>query len=164
MNICRVFLFVWLTLAAANAQAEDDTAIINVTVTVNAEPCVINNNQVIDIDFGNDVITTDVAAGLAQRFIYYSLDCEDADPNKQLVMRISGAGASFNSDYLQTSIPDLGIKISTDGDALFRMNSDMLIDATHEPPTLKATLVKAPNTRLPTGEFSAGATMTVGYQ
>lgn len=163
MKLSRVLLAVWALMVTTCGYADDYTAVINVTVTVNAEPCVINNNQAIDVDFGNDVVTTDVAAGLAQRFIYYTLDCSGAEPGKTIGMKISGAGAEFNTDYLQTSMPDLAVKITTDGDVTYPLNTSMPISNTGEPPMLKATLMQRLGARLATGEFSAAATMSVEY-
>ncbi|MBE4916812.1 fimbrial protein [Enterobacter cloacae complex sp. P6RS] len=163
INRSHIFLATLAMLIAVGAHAEDNTAVITVTVTAVVEPCIINNNQTIDVDFGNDIATTDVAIGLAQRFIYYTLDCSDADPGKTLGMKISGTGSGFNTDYLQSSIPDLAIKITTDGDVTYPLNSTMPISNTGEPPSLKATLMQRPGSRLPTGEFSASATMSVNY-
>jgi type 1 fimbria pilin len=47
--------------------ADDNNINVTVKVTVQKLPCEINNNQVIDVDFGDSVITTDVARGVIER-------------------------------------------------------------------------------------------------
>uniref|UniRef100_UPI00397F1B1C fimbrial protein n=1 Tax=Salmonella sp. s55004 TaxID=3159675 RepID=UPI00397F1B1C len=82
---------------------------------------------------------------------------------KTLKMHITGNGADFNSDLLQTSIPELAVKLKADGSD-FPLNSDLTLASTTDKPVLVAALVGKPGSRLPTGEFTAGATMTVDYQ
>ncbi|WP_336219256.1 fimbrial protein [Citrobacter amalonaticus] len=146
-----------------SAVAEQNTAIITVNVTVNAAPCVINNDQNIDVDFGDSVITTDVAKGSVEKEVNYTLDCTSADQSKTLVMRISGTGATFDDKSLKTSIPELGIKMKADG-VDYPINTNLALASSTTKPALKALLVAQPGARLPTGGFTAGATMTVDYQ
>ncbi|WP_313080851.1 fimbrial protein [Atlantibacter sp.] len=150
-------------LVTGAAVAEDNTAIITVQVTVNAAPCEINNNQMIDVDFGNNVITTDVAKGTVEKTVNYTLDCTEADQTKTLAMRISGSGADFDDKVLKTSIPELGVKLKADG-AEYPLNTDLALASSTSKPALTALLVQQPGSRLPTGGFTAGATMTVNYQ
>lgn len=150
-------------LITGTAMAEDNTAVITVKVTVNATPCEINNNQVIDVDFGNNVITTDVAGGMVEKPVNYTLDCTNADQSKTLVMRISGIGADFDDSVLKTSIPELGVKLKADGTS-FPLNTNLALASSASKPALTALLVQQPGSRLPTGGFTAGATMTVDYQ
>ncbi|CCJ86239.1 fimbrial protein [Cronobacter dublinensis] len=145
------------------AYAEQNTAVITVQVTVVSAPCEINNNQLIDVDFGSSVITTDVAKGTVEKPVNYTLDCANADQSKMLVMRISGAGADFDSNVLKTSIAELGIKMKADG-ADYPLNSDLVLASPTDKPALTALLVQQPGAHLPTGGFTAGATMTVNYQ
>lgn len=150
-------------LAAGTAIAEQNTATITVKVTVNAVPCEINNNQSIDVDFGDSIIITDVPKGTVEKAVNYTLDCAKADQEKTLVMRISGAAADFNDTLLQTSITALGIKLKADG-ADFPLNTDLPLATSNSKPALVAQLVQQSGARLPTGGFTAGATMTVDYQ
>lgn len=145
------------------AVADQNTAVITVNVTINASPCEINNNQNIDVDFGDNVITTDVAKGIVEKDVNYTLDCTSADQSKTLVMRISGTGAVFDDKSLKTSIPELGIKMKADG-VDYPVNTDLVLATSSSKPALKALLVQQPGAHLPTGGFTAGATMTVDYQ
>lgn len=163
MNKAIIFGLLCIIPVSLAALAEDNTAIITVTVTVNAAPCEINNNQLIDVDFGDSVITTDVAKGTVEKPVNYTLDCANADQNKTLAMRISGAGADFDDKVLKTSIPELGVKMKADG-ADYPLNSNLTLASATSKPALTALLVQQPGARLPTGGFTAGATMTVDYQ
>ncbi|WP_105665501.1 fimbrial protein [Cronobacter dublinensis] len=163
MNKAIIFGLLCIIPVSLAALAEDNTAIITVTVTVNAAPCEINNNQLIDVDFGDSVITTDVAKGTVEKPVNYTLDCTNADQNKTLAMRISGVGAGFDDKVLKTSIPELGVKMKADG-ADYPLNSNLTLASATSKPALTALLVQQPGARLPTGAFTAGATMTVDYQ
>jgi len=145
------------------AWADQNTATITVNVTINATPCKINNNQNIDVDFGDSVITTDVAKGVVEKDIAYTLDCTNADQNEALAMSIKGTGADFNADVLKTSIPELGINLKADG-IDYPLNTELALANSSSKPNLKAVLVQQSGTHLPTGIFTAGATMTVDYQ
>ncbi|EPH6761667.1 fimbrial protein [Cronobacter dublinensis] len=163
MRLTLLVVALLLGCACLSTQAENNTITINVKVSVSAPPCEINDNQLIDVDFGDSVITTDVAKGTVEKVVNYSLDCSSADQSKTLVMRISGTGADFDSKVLKTSIPALGVKLKADG-ADYSLNTDLVLASSSSKPELKAQLVQQQGARLPTGEFTAGATLTVGYQ
>jgi type 1 fimbria pilin len=158
----------WLGVVLAltayqGAWADQNTAVVTVNVTIAASPCEINNNQNIDVDFGNSVITTDVAKGVVEKEVNYTLNCTSADQSKTLAMTITGAGAAFDADILKTTIPELGIRIKADG-IDYPLNTELALANSSSKPNLKALLVQQPGAHLPTGAFTAGATMTVNYQ
>lgn len=139
------------------------TAPLTVKVTIIAAPCEINSGKLIDVDFGDEIAVTDVAAGLVEKEINYDLNCSNMDTAKSLKMEIDGDGADFNADVLKTSITDLGVKIEANG-ADYHLNTALNFDNADSKPALKAVLVQKPGARLQTGEFTAGATMKVDYQ
>lgn len=164
MKLHRLAIAVLVGGVISNAAMADDNSImVTVKVTVRALPCKINDNQVIDVDFGDSVITTDVARGVVEKDVNYTLDCTNADVSKTLAMRIKGSGATFDDKSLKTSIPELGIKMKADG-VDYPVNTDLVLANSTSKPALKAQLVQQPGARLPTGGFTAGATMTVDYQ
>ncbi|ELY9424135.1 fimbrial protein [Cronobacter dublinensis] len=164
MKLSGLAALVLLGAASFSAQAtEPTTTMITVKVTVVAAPCTINDDQVIDVDFGDSVVTTEVAKGNIEKTVNYTLDCTSADQSKTLAMRISGTGADFDDQVLKTSIAALGIKLKAEG-ADFPLNTDLALATTSSKPALVAQLVQQPGSRLPTGGFTAGATMTVNYQ
>lgn len=144
-------------------RADQNTAILTVNVTINVPPCDINNNNTINIDFGNNVAVTDVAAGLVKKPINYTLECSNIDTSKSLKIMIHGTGADFDSNVLQTSIPDLAIQLQANGTNL-PLNTNVNFANVENKPVLEALLVQKPGARLATGDFKAGATMTVDYQ
>lgn len=143
--------------------AADNTANITVNVMVTADVCEINNGQNIDVDFGDSIVTTDVMAGTVQKTIAYTFDCSNADTSKTLKMRITGSEADFTGGLLKTTISDLAIKLKADG-VDYPINSDLSLASKDYKPNLVAVLVGKPGARLPTGGFTAGATMMVDYQ
>ncbi|EOC1324721.1 fimbrial protein [Cronobacter dublinensis] len=163
MRLSLLVATLLLGSVCSSTNAANNTITINVKVTVNAPPCQINNNQLIDVDFSDSVITTDVAKGTVEKPVNYTLDCANAEQGKTLVMRISGTGADFDNNILKTSISALGVKLKADG-VNYPLNTDLALTSSTSKPELKALLVQQSGARLPTGEFTAGATMTVSYQ
>lgn len=162
-NVKWLFALFMLIITSIRVCFADNTATITVNVTIVNSPCVINNNQPIDVDFGNDVAVTDVATGLVEKRINYELDCSSMDIEKSLEMTISGTGADFDTEVLKTSILNLGVKIKANGNS-FPLNSAFDFATAETKPTLTALLVQKPGSRLDVGAFTAGATMTVVYQ
>ncbi len=156
-------VFMLMSAISFAAMADQNTAVITVQVTIYTPPCEVNNNQVIDVDFGDNIITTDVAAGMIEKPVNYTIDCSSADTSKQLKMTISGMGADFDDTVLKTSIPELGVKIKANGSD-YPVNTDLNFGTANSKPVLTALLVQQPGTRLPTGGFSASANMRVDYQ
>lgn len=163
-KICWLSALCLLAAASQSVWAGgDNTAIITVNVIISASPCEINHNQNIDVDFGSEIAVTDVAAGLIEKDISYDLDCSSMDTAKSLQLVIQGTGADFDADSLKTSMTDLGVKIKANG-ADYPLNTAINFASADSKPALKAQLVQKSGARLQTGEFTAGATMTVGYQ
>lgn len=143
------------------AQAGTASTTVTVTVTVIAEPCVINSNNPIVVDFGNDVLTNKVDSGIYTQPVNYTLDCTAATGDT-LNMTISGTGAGFDTSVLQGGQTNLGIKLLKDGSAM-PLNTAIAFSRSTTP-VLQAQLVRAPGGKLTAGAFSASATMTVAYQ
>lgn len=163
MHIRTLWCLLPLWFSISSAFADESTAILNVTVTILSAPCIINNNQVIDIDFGSSIAVTDVASGTYQKPINYTLECNGGDTSPPLKMRISGNAVDFNTNELQTSIDNLAIAFEANGSP-YALNSDINFVSADTKPQLNAILTQKPGSRLDTGSFTAGATMTVGYQ
>jgi type 1 fimbria pilin len=135
----------------------------NLTISGNIllpPPCVINGDQVITVDFTNEVMTTRVDGINYRQPVPYTLECSASSTNA-LTMQIQGMDAGF-AGALQTSKGDLGIALSSDGQAI-PVNSWLNFTLPNQP-KLFATLVKRPGTTLTAGYFTSGATMVVDYQ
>ncbi|UTJ49466.1 fimbrial protein [Atlantibacter subterranea] len=137
----------------------EDVMITGGTITLPV--CNLNNGNQINIDFGNGIAVTDVASGTIEKTVDYSLSC--TYDNYGLKMKIIGNGASFNNNLLKTDIAELGITFKADG-ADYPLNSDFNFATAAAKPVLKAVLTQQAGARLPTGTFSASATMRVEYQ
>jgi type 1 fimbria pilin len=142
--------------------AQAASTVIKVTVTIVAPPpCEINNNDLIEVSFGNDVMTTRIDGSYKKRPVVYSIECKNA-PNNAMKMQIQGIGAGFDGDVLQTDKDDLGVALLRDGN---RQPINTWVNFTYPKlPTFEAVLVKLAGATLSGGAFSAGATMKVEYQ
>lgn len=155
----RGYAALLLMLSSLSAAA----ATTNLTIRGNIllpPPCVINGEQTIEVDFTDEVMTTRVDGINYRQPVPYSLECAGSSSNA-LKMQIQGMEAGFVG-ALQTTIGNLGIALSRDGQAM-PVNSWLDFSPT-DPPKLFATLVKRPGTTLKANPFTAGATMVVDYQ
>ncbi|WP_316248965.1 fimbrial protein [Erwinia persicina] len=143
------------------AMAQIATATVTVKVTVAAVPCEINHNDLIEVKFGNDVMTTRVGGDYKKMPIVYSVQCQGGTSNA-VRMLIEGNGAAFDGDVLGTAKTDFGIALLNNGN---RMPINTWLNFTYPDwPKLEAVPVKRPGASLTGGPFSAGATMKVEYR
>lgn len=149
-----------LAIVTASMGVHASTSTITVKVTITAPPCEINNNKLIEVDFGNDVLTTRVDGNYKKRTVDYSVQCKGGSSNS-VRMRIDGDGAPFNGEVLATKKTDFGIEILNNGK---RMPINRWLNFTYPNwPQLEAVPVKRPGSTLAGGAFSSGATMKVEY-
>jgi type 1 fimbria pilin len=160
-HLARLCLSCALLLPGTLAQAIT-TVTVRITV-VAPPPCSINNGRTIEVDFGNDVLTTRVDGSNYRRPIPYSVQCNGNTTNAMTLM-IEGAGAGFGYNVLRTNKPDLGIALFiTDANVPLPLNTR--IRFTYPAiPTLSAAPTKRAGSTLTAGAFSAGATIKVDYQ
>jgi type 1 fimbria pilin len=159
--------FVWggiymvvLSLSALKAVADTSMVMIKVTV-IAPPPCTINGDQVIDVDFGNDVVTSRVDGVNYLKTVDYSLDCQGGTSNA-MKLQIQGTPTAFDSSALRTNVADFGIALRANGQALV---INKWVNFTYPTkPVLQAVPVKKAGVKLPGGDFSAGATLLVHYQ
>ncbi|CNK52624.1 exported pilin protein [Yersinia frederiksenii] len=150
------------TLFSSPVWAINKTATVTVSVNIfAAPPCVINSNNNINVDFGDDLLTSNIDGIQYMKPVTYTLDCTAAATNA-LKMSIKGNGASFDTAVLRTSNANLGIKLMRSGQEL-PLNSEF--NFTYPAvPVLQAVPVKQINSTLSTGYFSGTATLVVEYQ
>ncbi len=157
-EIRRAVLAALLSGAAWPAQPTTTT----VTVTVLAPlPCEINGSKPIEVDFGDEVMTTRIDGNNYQERIDVPLSC-NGQVHNAMRFQINGAPAGFDGRLLQTSVNGLGIALLRDG-ARFAPNSWQNFTYP-DLPKLEAVPVRQSKATLPTGEFSAAATMRIDYQ
>ncbi|CAN7539007.1 fimbrial protein [Aquipseudomonas alcaligenes] len=129
---------------------------------VESATCGINKGGVIDIGFGEQLGVKQIDGANYRKAIDYQLDCKPGAQEHALVLSLHGAATSFDSAAVQTSMPDLGIRLLRDGEP-FELESSVPIDPEH-PPALEAVPVQRPGTALAEGAFEATATLQADYQ
>ncbi|BEN13854.1 exotoxin [Serratia marcescens] len=156
----RVLAGAALSMLAMSAQS---ATTVTVSVTVLAPlPCVINGSKPIIVDFGDEVMTTRIDGARYSRQVDYGLSCSGQARNS-LRLQIAGDRAAFDGQLLKTSVTGLGIALRRGSSERIAVNSWQ--NFTYPVlPELWAIPVKQPGAQLPTGEFTASATMRVDYQ
>ncbi|MBL5905350.1 fimbrial protein [Serratia fonticola] len=137
---------------------------IRVTVTIVAPPsCVINNNNLIEVNFGNDVMINRIDGTYKKKPVVYSLECKSLTSN-MMKMQIEGtpAGVGFGSNVLRTQKNGLGVALLRNGYPQ-QLNSWVNFSYSNRP-SFEVVPVKLGTATLSGGRFSAGATMKVEYQ
>ncbi|EQC01643.1 fimbrial protein [Photorhabdus temperata subsp. temperata] len=164
-------------LLSAGAQADLPTKRVNVAATpfnslsgktpvniygvvIAPPPCVINNGNTIDVDFG-EVMITRIDGVNYMKPVKYTVKCEKM-PANAMKMMISGNTASFDRAVLQTNHTGLGIAVIHNGQKL--PVNDWMKFTYPDFPELHAVPVKNMTAVLKGGGFGAAATMMVEYQ
>ncbi|EOY5052097.1 fimbrial protein [Serratia marcescens] len=131
--------------------------------TLNAPPpCVINNGQRIEVDFGQQVGISQVDGQRYLQNVNYRIDCEPGSSGQTLGLTLVAAASGFDVAAVPTNVPDLAIRLLLAGNP-FVLNKRMPIDAANTP-RLQAVPVKRPGGALTPQAFSAQATLLADYQ
>lgn len=130
-----------------------------VAVTIVAATCVVNNNQEISVEFGDNILTTSVNGIDHKKEIPYTVKCS---AGQRTQLRFLGDNASFNANYIKTSAADLGIAFSIADGSLLKNGQWMDFDSS-SPPKLYAVPVKNQTAELSGGLFTASAVLQVRY-
>ncbi|NBJ34225.1 fimbrial protein [Serratia fonticola] len=143
---------------AGNAQQN-----VSITVTVLAAiPCTFNNGNDVAVDFGNNVITTQVDGNNYRQVVPYNLLCTGL-ANNALRLQFDGVGAGFDPGVLATNNPSLGIRLLDAGGAQIAPKS--WVNFTYPlTPLIRAVPVKQAGSTLTGGTFSGAATLVIDYQ
>lgn len=137
------------------------TTPISISGTITSKPqCVVNNNQTLRVEFGDDLVTTKVNGSNYLRTIDYTLECKNNSRNA-MKMKVVGAAAAFNSSAIQSSKGNLAIALRANGVPL--IIGSWLNFTYPNKPVFQAVPVKGSGA-LTVGFFSAGATLMVDYQ
>lgn len=152
-----------LFITSALAYSEEQLIAVNVKVNVIAAPsCVANNDNVIIVNFGSDIVTKKVDGKKYSRSIPFNLYCSGLASNA-LTFQLQGNRASFGDENIvSTNNPNLGVAIEY-YTLPIPLNQDLKFNYPYIP-VLNAVLVKRPGSTLRGGGFTAGITLTVNYQ
>ncbi|MBB6117914.1 type 1 fimbria pilin [Rahnella inusitata] len=125
--------------------------------------CTIDNNQRIDVNFGDRLGISKLDGVNYRQLINYQVTCDAVGRgNSTLMLILEGKVAGFDSLALLTDKSDLGIRIYQN-DKPFTPNSTLKIDPAN-PPQLEAVPVKNTGATLTEGSFDAWVTLRADYQ
>lgn len=137
-----------------------DGKFVTVKVNVLSGGCVLNDNEAIFVDFGDDIVISQIDSGKYIEAIDYDLYC---DSNfDELYLIFDGAQGETTNSLDVVDTPGLNIKLFIDNKPMV-IGSRYYIDNDSNLPTLTAELALANGIRPIGGEFSTAATLTVGY-
>jgi len=151
-------LSTWSSLSYAIS----DSVSFDVKVTVVAKTCIVNDNNPINVEF-NEMVISKINDGIYEQNIPYTLDCDEPAAGQGLRLQFLGTSASFNTNLLQTSERDLGLQFKKDG-AAFNLNSWQPFSYTNTLPVLSVLAVASTSGGIDDGDFTATATFNVEYQ
>lgn len=124
-------------------------------------PCTINDNGLIDVDFGQRLGINKIDGNNYRQELNYIITCGKGT-GWSLKLSLSGGVAGFDEQALQTDKTDLGIRIYQN-DKPFRPGSSLNIDI-NSPPRLEAVPVKKDGAVLTKGAFESWATLRADYE
>jgi type 1 fimbria pilin len=143
-------------------QAKDGEADMTFHGTlITPPPCTINDDNRIDVNFGERVGINKVDGVNYRQLMNYQITCEGSG-NWALTLSLSGSSTGFDKEALLTDKANLGIRVYQN-DKPFTPNSTLKIDLAN-PPRLEAVPVKNTGTTLSEGAFEAWATLRADYQ
>ncbi|MDM3379284.1 fimbrial protein [Citrobacter sp. Cb003] len=160
MNYLPVALMFSLGLHSLNVHASEQEVHF-LGMLIEAPPCVINENKMIKVNFGSDIMTTRIDGVNYKKPIDFGLDCSQAASNSQK-LRIRGDTALFDNSVLYGNKTGLGIAIYNGS---VKLPIDQWVNFTMpNVPSLSAVLVKQNGITLSGGPFSVLASLVVDYQ
>lgn len=128
---------------------------------VDPPSCTLNNNKVIEVDFG----TVGIQQADGRRIIKtldYNLQCSGNSVDKTLKMMLIGQ-QDFADSVLATSIDHLGIRFYQNGDTV-TLNEWFKVAKADNSMLLTASPITQPGQEPQPGDFQASATLMVAYQ
>jgi len=168
MNKKNAFYGVVLSISlhcfgASAAGGSTTVASVDLSVIVQREAaCTINNGQPATVEFGDNLITTNIDGQHYLTKVNLAWDCGQASMQDALWFSVSGVGAPFDSEVLKTDKTDLGIKLLV-GNTQLRINDHIAFNR-GTLPELYAVPVKNSGATLSPGEFNAVVTLSAEYQ
>lgn len=128
---------------------------------IDPPPCKINNDQKIDVDFGDKLGVNKIDGNNYRKKINYIIECSIEDFSSSLLLTVTGN--VMNNDYsaVQSSTPGLGIRLIENNRRL-RIGQGLVINSAN-PPLLEAVPVADAGIKLLEGDFLASASLLVEY-
>lgn len=160
-KIKALLLIGTLSGASSAALAEGEMTFRGTLLT--PPPCRINDNNQVEVDFGERVGINKVDGVNYRQAVNYQITCDSASGGSWgLTLSLSGTASGFDKQALATNKSDLGIRVYRD-DQPFTPGSTLKITLDN-PPRLEAVPVKKEGAALIEGAFEAWATLQADYQ
>ena len=128
---------------------------------VEPPPCTINSGSTIAVDFG-EISVKNVDGVKHRKGLNYTITCTASTLPWGLNLMVTGTATSFDSSAVQSSVPNLGIKVLRNNLA-FVLNTKHSISLS-SPPVLEVVPVKMPGSTLLEGDFTATAVLLAFYE
>lgn len=154
----------WLLVGGLSLLLAASTRAVEIKIhgtLIENPPCSINNDQRVDIEFGDAVRIKQIDGVNYLQRKAITVSCTE-DPGAGLRVRLRGTASDFDNTALSTSVNGLGVRFKLNEQAL-NVNSTLDI---HYPEALElsAVPVKQPGADLKAGEFDASASLLLEYQ
>lgn len=124
-------------------------------------PCTINSGASIAVNFGEIGVNT--VDGIKHRKnLNYTITCTASTLPWNMFLTVTATATTFDTAAVQSSVPDLGIKILRN-DMPFLLNTKLSISPA-SPPVLVVVPVKKSGSTLSEGNFTATAVLVAHYE
>lgn len=123
--------------------------------------CNVNNDQPINVSFGN-VGVKKVATGEYVQDINYSIVCNEVTNAATVEMTLRATASGWDDMAMSTDVGNLGVHILKDGQPISLNTAIKIVPNTT--PKLQAQLVQKPDALLPECAFRATGTLIVEYK
>jgi len=153
-----LFLSFVILIKASSAFAI--TSVVIEGEIVEAVTCKINDNNPIDIDFGDAVAISKIDGSHYAKPLTLVFTCS-RDPEGTVTVTINGSGAPFDAMALETNIKELGIRLTRDG-SVITLGAPMAVNYPNPVVLMTAPIKQFGVTLLP-GSFVAFSTAVVNY-
>lgn len=153
---CAALLCLPLTVSGASYTYLD----VYVRGEIYSAPCKVNQGKNILVDF-KDVITTRIDHDNYSEKLDYRIECQD-NRARGIKLYISGPASTVDKRYLSTSATDLAVKFQADNN-LLPLNEKINVQYPAQP-EIRVVLAKKAGAKLPSGNFSANATIHIEYE
>ena len=157
-NLNKIFCLIILSLLPPYLLA--DGKFVTVKVNVLSGGCVLNSNEDISVDFGDDIVISQIDSGKYIQPIHYNLYCDSTF--NDVYLNFDGVNGETANSISVADKKGLNIKLYIDNKDML-IGRDYSIDNYLNPPSITAKLALADGIRPSGGEFSTAATLTVGY-
>ncbi|MEZ3417496.1 fimbrial protein [Pantoea dispersa] len=125
--------------------------------------CEVNGAKPIDVDFGSQVVTTEVDGVNYIKPVTFTLDCKN-NPKNTMRMQFSGTAPSWDTKVLTTNNTNLGIKLLQGSGSGTQLSLNTWLSFTYPTlPVLQAVPVKKTGSTLTAGAFNGTATLKVEF-